>query len=406
MHRAGFNVKPYDFHAMTSLLQTLDALPLWLRFAVGFVLLIGGAELLVRGASQLARAFGVPPLVIGLTVVAFGTSAPELAVSVGGSLSGEADVAVGNIVGSNVINVLLILGLSALITPLRVRDQLVRLDVPLLIGVSLAVWLMAANGMVSRAEGVVLVLGLLAYLAVIFVNLRRGRAVGAVTTEIDDLAGPAPLSTKTIVVSVLLVVAGLIGLVLGARWLVQGAVTMAESMGVSELVIGLTVVAIGTSLPEIATSVAASVRGERDLAVGNVVGSNLFNLLCVLGLTAALPPAGMPVSAAAIAFDLPVMVAVAIVCFPIFFTGGRISRWEGALLLGYFGAYMAYVLLAAKAHDAAKPFSWAMLAFVVPLTALGLIASVVVSARHRHRRGRRLRELTDLRRNRTAGDAS
>lgn len=372
-----------------------------LLFLLGAVLLVGGAELLVRGSSRLAIAAGISPLVVGLTVVAFGTSAPELAVSVGGSLTGKADVAVGNIVGSNVMNVLLILGLSALITPLRVRDQLVRLDVPLLIAVSLAVWLMAANGIVSRAEGAVLVLALLAYLLVIFFNLRRGRG-GAVTAEIDELAGEAKLSGKTVVMSLLLVVLGLVGLSLGARWLVQGAVAAAESFGVSELVIGLTVVAVGTSLPEIATSVAASVRGERDMAVGNVIGSNLFNLLCVLGLTAALPPAGLPVSAAAIAFDLPVMVAVAVVCFPIFFTGGRISRFEGGLLLAYFIAYMAYVLLAATEHDAAEPLSLAMLAFVVPLTAIGLVMALAISLRRRRKRAVRLREVAGLRRQRQA----
>ena len=359
---------------MDALLQIENALPLWLRFVVGFVLLIGGAELLVRGASQLARKLGISPLVVGLTVVAFGTSAPELAVSVGGSLTGSSDVAVGNIVGSNVMNVLLILGISALVSPLVVRDQLVRLDVPILIVVSLTVWGMAWNGVVSRIEGLILVAGLLAYLVVVFRVARKGGK--ATVAEADDSpTGSTPLN-------VVYMVGGLVGLALGARWLVEGATTAAEAMGVSELVIGLTVVAIGTSLPEIATSVLAGIRGERDLAVGNVVGSNLFNLLCVMGLTAVLPPAGVTVSPAAAHFDLPVMCAVTIACFPIFLTGGRISRGEGVLLLGYFGAYMAFLLLQATKHDALGPFSSIMLWFVVPLTAMGLTAAAISSIRH------------------------
>ena len=375
---------------MDALFAAEDAVPLWLRFALGFVLLIAGAEGLVRGASALARRAGISPLVVGLTVVAFGTSAPELAVSVGGSLTGNSGVAVGNIVGSNVMNVLLILGLSAVIAPLVVRSQLVRFDVPLLVGVSVAVWVMAATGnVVGRIEGLVLVGALVAYLAIVFVGAKRGQAPPTV-----DVDAPASGGFGA---NLALVVGGLVGLTLGARWLVQGAVAAAEAYGVSDLVIGLTVVAIGTSLPEIATSVLAGLRGERDVAVGNVVGSNLFNLMCVLGLTAVLPPAGVEVEAAAVNFDLPVMVAVTVACLPMFFTGGRISRGEGAVLLGYFAAYLAYVLLKATHHDALRPFSLAMLLFVVPLTLIGLVGSVVVTVRHRRKRGRRLASLRERR---------
>ena len=375
---------------MDALFAAEDAVPLWLRFALGFVLLIAGAEGLVRGASALARRAGISPLVVGLTVVAFGTSAPELAVSVGGSLSGNSGVAVGNIVGSNVMNVLLILGLSAVIAPLVVRSQLVRFDVPLLVGVSVAAWVMAATGnLVSRVEGLILVAALVAYLTIVFVGAKRGQAPPTV-----DVDAPA---TGGIGTNALLVAGGLLGLTLGARWLVQGAVAAAEAYGVSDLVIGLTVVAIGTSLPEIATSVLAGIRGERDVAVGNVVGSNLFNLMCVLGLTAVLPPAGVEVEAAAVNFDLPVMVAVTFACLPMFFTGGRISRGEGAVLLGYFAAYLAYVLLKATHHDALRPFSLAMLLFVVPLTLIGLVGSVVVTVRHRRKRGHRLASLRERR---------
>ncbi len=374
---------------MAALLTYLDALPLWLRFVAGFVLLVAGAEFLVRGASRLARGFGISPLVVGLTVVAFGTSAPELAVSLGGSLTDNPDVAIGNIVGSNVMNVLLILGLAAVITPLVVKDQLVKFDVPILIAASLAVWAMARDGVVGRIEGGILVAALVAYLAVVFLSLKNDRSRAAVAAELDTL-GPAKLTGGTIALNLAWIVIGLLGLTLGARWLVQGAVATATALGVSQLVIGLTVVAIGTSLPEIATSVMASIRGERDMAVGNVIGSNLFNLLCVLGLTAALPPSGVPVAASALYFDLPVMVAVAVVCLPIFFTGGRISRWEGALLLGYFFAYMGYVLLAATHHDALGPYSWVMLAFALPLTLVAVAVAVVVSVQQRRKRQARL----------------
>ena len=403
---AGTAVDPpaYAGRPVDAIFQAENFLPPWLRFALGFALLIGGAEALVRGASRLARMAGVPPLVVGLTVVAFGTSAPELAVSVGGSLTGNSGVAVGNIVGSNVMNVLLILGLSAVVAPLVVRQQLVRVDVPLLVGVSLLSWWMAADGLVSRVEGGILVGILAAYLGGTLWAVRRGRAKAALSADAavhdDDVARPGPgVALK----NVALVLLGLIGLTLGARWLVEGAVAAAGALGVSDLVIGLTVVAVGTSLPEIATSVLAGLRGERDVAVGNVVGSNLFNLLCVLGLTAVLPPRGVPVEPAAIHFDLPVMVAAAAVCLPIFFTGGRISRGEGGLLLAYFVAYMAYVLLDAAGHDAVGPFSWVMLAFVVPLTVLGLLTAAGASWRHRIRRGRRLNLLRQLRAKPPAG---
>jgi cation:H+ antiporter len=376
---------------MDAFLQAEQWLPLWLRFTMGFVLLLGGAEALVRGASRLAAGVGVPPLVVGLTVVAFGTSAPELAVSVGGTLTGNSGVAVGNIVGSNIMNVLLVLGGSALIAPMIVKSQLVRLDVPLMIIASVAVWLMALNGTISRFEGMTLFGALIVYLVVVYQSVRRGKKAAAVDVEIEG--ADEALTPKVVLVNLGLLLAGLLGLTLGARWLVEGAVEGAKWLGVSELVIGLTVVAIGTSLPEMATSILAALRGERDLAVGNVVGSNLFNLLCVLGLTASVSPLGLGVERAAVTFDLPVMVAVAFVCLPIFVTGGRVSRGEGLLLIGYFVAYITFVLLKAAEHEALETFNAAMLLFVVPLTTLGLIGTTIITIRHRRNRHRRLKHL-------------
>jgi cation:H+ antiporter len=349
----------------------MSALPLVL-FVLGLLVLVVGAELLVRGASRLAVAAGVSPLVVGLTVVAFGTGSPELAVSVGASLGGRADLALGNVVGSNIFNVLFILGLSALITPLVVARQLVRLDVPLMIAVSVAVWLLALDGRVARLEGGLLFAALVLYTIWSIQQARRESAASAVA-PVGRRGSPA-VDVVTIVVAL-----GL--LVLGAGWLVDGAGSLARALGVSELVIGLTIVAAGTSLPEVATSLVAGIRGERDIAVGNVVGSNIFNLLGVLGLAAAVGPAGVRVSTAALGFDVPVMTAVAVGCLPIFFTGHRISRWEGALFLGYYVAYVLYLALAAKRHDLLGAFSGVMVAFVIPLTVVTLGVFVVRAMR-------------------------
>ncbi|MEW6338811.1 MAG: calcium/sodium antiporter [Acidobacteriota bacterium] len=335
-------------------------------FVLGLGLLIAGAEALVRGSSGLAGRFGIPPLVIGLTVVAFGTSSPEMTVSVLSALGGKADLALGNVVGSNVLNVLFILGLSALITPLVVARQLVILDVPVMIAVSLAVWGMAADGRISRLEGALLFAGALGYTAFLVRMARRERSGSVPGAEPEVPRDPLALQA-------VLVVAGLGLLVLGSRWLVDGAVAFARSFGLSELVIGLTIVAAGTSLPEVASSVVAALRGQRDIAVGNVVGSNLFNLLMVLGASALVAPGGVGVSDAALRFDLPVMVAVAAACLPIFFTGHLIARWEGGLFLFYYLAYTGFLVLDAQGHTAASGLGRIVLLYVLPITALTLV---------------------------------
>jgi cation:H+ antiporter len=310
---------------------------------IGLALLTVGAEVLVRGASSLARAVGLPSLVIGLTVVAFGTSAPELAVSVKASVSGQADIALGNVIGSNIFNVLFILGLSALIVPLIASKQLVRFDVPVMIFASGLLWLLTLDGSVGRVEGGCLLAGVVAYTAFL---VYLGRKNGQQRTKLDDNIDTPPRKAKNSWLAVGLVVLGLAMLVFGARWLVAGEVDLARTLGVSELMIGLTIVAAGTSMPEVATSVVASLRGERDIAIGNVVGSSIFNILAVLGLSAAAAPRGIAAAPSALRFDIPVMTAVAFACLPIFFTGGRISRWEGVLFLGYYAAYLAVLLMA------------------------------------------------------------
>jgi cation:H+ antiporter len=339
----------------------------------GFVTLVFGAELLVRGASRLAAALGISPLVIGLTVVAFGTSSPELAVSVQSAFRGSADIALGNVIGSNIFNVLLILGLSALITPLVVHQQLVRLDVPLMIGLSVLLLLFSLDGRIGRLDGGLLFLGLVAY---IWYGIRQSRKEGRqVQQEYDQEYGPAkdgkPLR------NVVLVVMGLGLLVLGSDWLVAGAVSLARLFQVSDLVIGLTIVAAGTSMPEVATSVMAALKKERDIAVGNVVGSNIFNIMGVLGISAFVAPQGINVSASALAFDIPVMVVVALATLPIFFTGNLIARWEGGLFLFYYVAYMAYIILGATGNLGERSLlADAMLWFAIPVTVITLSVTI------------------------------
>ncbi len=310
----------------------------------GFVLVVVGAESLVAGARRVALRLGVSPIVIGLTVVAFGTSAPELVVSVRAALSENAAIAVGNVVGSNIFNVLFILGLSAMLTPLVVAQQLVRVDVPLMILVSVAAWIFALDGVVERVEGLVFVIGIVVY-AVLAVRTSK-RETKAIQGEYDE-AFASDQPGESLAISTVRVVGGLAGLMLGAGWLIRGATAVALSLGISELVIGLTIVAGGTSLPEVATSVVASLKGERDIAVGNIVGSNLFNLLAVLGVSSVVAESGMAIPATVLRFDIPVMVITAVLCLPIFFSGYVITRWEGAVLLTFYVLYVVYLVLGA-----------------------------------------------------------
>jgi cation:H+ antiporter len=345
-----------------------------LFFCGGLVLLTVGAEFLVRGASRLAAIAGISPLVVGLTVVAYGTSSPEMAVSVESAYSGRGDIALGNVVGSNIFNVLFILGICALILPLRVAQQLIWLDVPLMVGVSALLLVMGIDGTISHIDAVILLGGAILY--TVFA-IKQGRKESAAVEQQYSAEFGNHAQASSWPVQLLLIGVGLGMLVLGARWLIDGAVQIAKLIGVSELVIGLTIVAAGTSLPEAATSVIASIRGERDIAVGNVVGSNIFNILAVLGLSSIASPRGIDVAPAALTFDVPVMVAAALACAPIFFTGHLIARWEGGVFLLYYSAYTAYLILEAQTHDSLPAFSAIMLEFIMPLTLLTLAIAYV-----------------------------
>lgn len=326
----------------------------------GLVLLTVGADALVRGAGGIGRRIGLSGLLVGLTVVALGTSSPEVAVSIGASLDDRGAIAVGNVVGSNIFNVLVVLGLSSLILPMVVERQLVKLDVPIMVALSFVPLLLGLDGAISRAEGGVLLILLVCYLVMLgFLALSDGPAVA----EAD-----LPQRSDSTVVNLLLSAGGVAGLIFGADFLVAGATAIARDAGVSELVIGLTLIAAGTSLPELATSVVAALKGQRDMAVGNVVGSNVFNLLAVIGAAAVVRD--VPISDGVLTFDFPIMIAVAVICLPILFTGGRINRLEGGVMVGYYVIYIVYLWLSTSGHALEDEYRNFILFGIAPLTLL------------------------------------
>lgn len=344
-------------------------------FLLGLAGLVAGAELLVRGASKLALSIGISPLVVGLTVVSIGTSAPEVAVSISAVLDGRTDIAIGNVVGSNIFNVLFILGLSALVTPLFVGKQIIRQEIPIMIGTSILLIVLGLDGRLGIFDAVLLCGLLLSYIAFLVIQSRRQTA-SAGGHEPDANAGRSWDSHW--MVQLLLIAAGLALLVLGSRGLVTAAVAFAQALGVSDIIIGLTIVAAGTSMPEVATSVMAALRKESDIAVGNVIGSCVFNILGCLGLAGLFASApGLVVAPSVIHFDAWVMLAAAFACLPAFITGRCIARWEGAVFLAYYIAYAAYLVMAAQQHDALEAFSTIMMTFALPLTIVTLVVVMI-----------------------------
>ena len=343
-----------------------------LQLFAGLLLLIAGAEWLVRGAVRLAAALKVRPLVVGLGVVALGSSTPQLAVSLQATFVGTPDIAVGSLVGSNIFSLLVTLGLSALIIPLRVSRQLLRLDIPLLIGASALVFGLALNEQLGRLEGGILLLGLVGYLGVLW---RQSRHPGRVAT---------PQGTAPWLKCLGMMLGGLLLLVAGSHWLLEAALELATDFGLSDRVIGLTIVAVGTSLPELATSLVAALRGHREIAVGNVIGSNLFNLLGVLGLTAVLAPAPLSVSPNALDFDLPVMLGVTLLCLPLFYSGYRVTRVEGLVLLGLYAAYGLHVVTFTTGMPLAARLEELMLFYVLPVLAAVVLWGTVRAWRRQH----------------------
>lgn len=339
-----------------------------LLIVIGLVLLTVGAEFLVKGAACLARRLGLSSLVIGLTLVAYGTSAPEAAVSLKSSFLGMSDIALGNVVGSNIFNILFVLGLSATFAPMQAPHRLVRLDVPVMLATSLALWLFALDGRIGPLEGGGFCLALVGYTAFL---LHRGSQPAALQEKQTETFPKGKWWAQPSWMTALgLVLAGLALLIIGARWLVQGALELAQAAGVSDLVVALTIVATGTSLPELATSVIASLRGEREICVGNILGSNIFNILGILGLSSLTDPSGLLISPAALDFDIPVMCGVATLCLPILFTGGQISRREGVLFCSSYLLYVTYLVLRARHSSLLPLFTNLMVWAVLPSTLL------------------------------------
>lgn len=301
---------------------------------IGLILLYFGAEWLIRGSSALALRMGLSPLIIGLTIVGFGTSSPELLVSVRAAMAGSPDIALGNVIGSNICNIALILGLSSLIRPLSINRQLVQLDVPVMIGCSILLIIFLVDAELTRMEGGILFLGILVYVGYSLYTAFREKTQGA------EPEGEKAAARAIVLFSVLLVIVGLCLLIFGARLFVDGAIDLAESMGVSKAVIGLTIVALGTSLPELATSVVASIKNEGDISAGNIIGSNIFNILCILGVTAIVHPLS---SQSISIIDVSVMTGIAVLTYPFLRSKMKLARAEGLAFLVIYVVYTVYL---------------------------------------------------------------
>ncbi len=312
-----------------------------LQMLGGLAILVVGAEILVRGSVGTALRFGLTPLLIGLTIVAFGTSAPELVVSIQAASNGSDDIALGNIIGSNISNIALILGIAALIQPLKVQASIVRKDVPILLGASMLLVLFLLDGVISQLEGFFFFSGVVVF-TVASIRMAKMETNAEVNAEFEDVI---PKKQHPLWLNIVLVVVGLGLLVLGAKWLVDGAIEIASSIGMSQAVVGLTIVAIGTSLPELATSVMAALKKEGDIAIGNVVGSNIFNILCILGITAMI----LPVSQGGITtIDILLMLGLTVFLLPVLKSGYIVSRIEGGVLLTIYIVYTSYLVLSTQ----------------------------------------------------------
>ena len=323
-------------------------------FLAGLAALIVGAEMVLRGGARFAALMGIRPLVIGLTVVSIGTSMPELAVGITASLEGSGSIAVGNIAGTNMVNILFILGLSALFRPLELHLQVIKLDLPMMIIAAGLMAGLAGDGVLSAGDGVVL----LAAAALYTILLLRQHESAAVEEEFQDMCGGGVEescqtepeagkreASRARLKNALLLAAGVAISVIGAQWAVHGAVEMGRALHVSEAIIGLTVVAIGTSSPELVTTAIATIRNERDVAVGNLLGSSIYNILVILGLTCMATPGGLPVERQLLMLDIPLMAGVALACVPVFWSGKRISRLEGGLGVAAYLIYLLWLIL-------------------------------------------------------------
>lgn len=315
----------------------MSLLEIILYLSGGILMLFAGAEGLVRGSSSLALRIGIAPLVVGLIVVSLGTSSPEFVISLKAALENNGNISLGNVVGSNIANIALILGVAALIKPMKVQAQVIRREIPIMIFVSLMLVLFLINHEIDRTEGTIFSIGIIVY-SVISVYLAKKENNKLIETEFVE--GISKQSLKTWL-AIVFIISGLGLLIVGANLFLEAAVEIAKIFGMSQAVIGLTIVAIGTSLPELVTSAVASIKNEADIAIGNAVGSNVFNILLILGITAII----IPISAEEISYtDLGVMLIAAVIILPLSRTGFVLNRWEGALLLAGYFVYIYYLL--------------------------------------------------------------
>lgn len=315
-------------------------------FLAGLVVVIVGAEFIVRGGSRVAAMLGVSPMILGLTVVAIGTSTPELAVGLTAAAEGNGGLAVGNIAGTNIVNILFILGLSAWIKPLKVQLLSLKLDLPVMVVSALALLWMAWDGVLSRQEGALMVGASVAYtIAMVSLSRRESLPIKQEFAREYSAKNILPrVATLQGTVSVLMLAAGIVVVVVGAELLVSGAVDMAQSLGVTDAVVGLTIVAIGTSAPELATTIMATLKNERDIAIGNLIGSSTYNILFILGVTCLATPGGVPVQASLLHVDLPLAALVALLCVPVFASDRLISRKEGAFFVAAYAVYLGTLI--------------------------------------------------------------
>jgi cation:H+ antiporter len=314
-------------------------MPSWIlptaAFVLGLIILSVGAEALIKGAIRMARLWKISPIVIGLTIVAFGTSAPEMGVSLSAALSGQPDITMGNILGSNIANTGLILGLGALLTPLAVRLRMIKTEIPLLIVVSMALWAFATMGHLGRLAGLILFATFTAYCVTLYRHCRKEPCILQVELEISHSG------KDSFWFDIILFMAGLAGLVIGSKSFVWGAENIAVYLGIPKLIVGLILAAIGTSLPELATTVAAARKGQTDMILGNVIGSNIANLCAVLGVTACITP--IDINPDLLDRDFPVMVAFSLVLLPVMKIGMKVTRWEGAALILSYSVYVIFL---------------------------------------------------------------
>lgn len=352
-----------------------------LSFLAGLVGLVAGGHLVVDGSSRLGARLGLTPVVIGLTIVAAGTSAPELAVVFQAVAADDTALAVGSIIGSNIANVLLVLGLVATFGTIRVASRVVRIDIPIMIAASAALLVFSLDGVLGRLDGILLFVALVAFV-VWTIRASRGESnLDGVGRDGGDCDG----RQSHLIVDIVKLAVGIAMLAIAARYVVDGAEGIASGLGVPELIVGLTIVALGTSAPEIITTLIAALKGRRDLAVGNAVGSNIFNILLVLGSSSALASGGIRISSDALKLDLPILLAAAVACLPMVFWDHRLDRWEGGVFVGYYVAYIIFLVLDGTGHRASDPFAFVLLAFVTPLAVL--TAGVAIRRQRSHSKG-------------------